>query len=227
MRRIFDSGEDYHLRTARMISKQAWGIEPDAVEKIHRSAAKTVNFGLLYGLNVAGLAHQIGCTVDAADSIKRAVLGKFKVLDRWIRERLEETRQSGDAWTWWNGGRARRRPLWDIGDRDETKRATAERSSWNTPIQGTASDFCLASLIECVRWLKGSTLKTKLVMTVHDSLIFEVPQNELEIVAGKVDEIMSSWNSNGVPLKVDLEVGKSWGSLESYDIDTQEQAYGS
>ena len=228
MLEIFNAGDDYHQRTARMISKQAWGIDPDDVEKKHRSQAKTVNFGLLYGMNSAGLAYQLGISVDDADAIKRAVLGKFKILSKWINERLAETRKSGHAWTWWDGQPARRRPLLDVGDSNDAKRLTAERSSWNTPIQGTASDFCLASLIECVNWLlernqDPSVGTTRLVMTVHDSLIFEVPEKELNDVAAQVERIMTSWDSNGVPLKVDLEVGRSWGSMEAFTLgDTSE-----
>jgi len=222
MREIFDSGDDYHLRTAKMISKQAWGIEPDKIEKKHRSQAKTVNFGLLYGMHSAGLAHQLEISIDAAEAIKKAVLGKFNVLSKWINSRLSETRKTGHAWTWWDGGRARRRPLLGVGDSNDAKRSTAERSSWNTPIQGTASDFCLASLIQCVNWVKARNADpnlgvTKLVMTVHDSLLFEVPEDELEEIAECVKTTMTSWEANGVPLKVDLEVGRSWGSLEPYE----------
>ena len=223
MRAIFDSGEDYHQKTALMIAKQTWGIDPDEVEKKHRSQAKTVNFGLLYGMNSAGLAHQLGITVDDADAIKRAVLGKFKVLNSWINERLNETRKSGYAWTWWRGKKARRRPLLGVGDTDDGRRLTAERSSWNTPIQGTASDFCLASLIKCVSWIKQRNAdpdlsNVRLVMTVHDSLIFEVAESDLDEVASQVVETMTSWDSNGVPLKVDLEVGKAWGSMEHFEL---------
>ena len=224
MRAIFDSGDDYHLRTAKMISQQAWGIPPEQVKKQHRSQAKTVNFGLLYGMNSAGLAHQLEISVDEAEAIKKAVLGKFNVLSRWINARLNETRKTGHAWTWWDGFPARRRPLLGVGDSNDAKRLTAERSSWNTPIQGTASDFCLASLIQCVDWVKSRNANpnlgtTKLVMTVHDSLLFEVPEDEIVEVAKCVRDTMTSWESNGVPLKVDLELGKSWGSLEPYELE--------
>lgn len=218
MRGIFEAGVDYHLRTAQLVSQTAWGIPPEQVEDKHRSQAKGFNFGLLYGQGDSALAQNIGCTVQQAGRIREAILGKFSVLARWIQEMLQYATKNGHAWTWWDGHRARRRPLWRIADDNDAGASVARNSAHNTPIQGTASDFCIASLIECVRWIEGDNLENdvKLCLPVHDALLFEVRADMLPEVHANVMRIMQSWNSNGVPLIADAKAGPSWGSLEKY-----------
>lgn len=218
---IFASGEDYHMRTAQMIAPFAWGVRDwaaldAATKKKYRSGAKAVNFGLLYGRGDKALAKGIGCTADEAAKIRRAVLGQFTSLDRWINQMRDRAQRSGETWTWWDGEPARRRPLWRIGEPDSGVAGNAERSAWNTPIQGTGSEFCLASVAECVKWLREDCVPAKLVLTVHDSIVFEVLDEAVpEVVAG-ARAIMEGWPSKGVHLAVDAEVGKSWGSLSAY-----------
>lgn len=214
---IFKSGQDYHQRTAEMISKVAWGISPEQVTKEHRTKAKTVNFGLLYGMAPHSLAKKIGCTTEEAEKIKTAIYGKFPKLQRWCQEQLQGARKTGKVWTFWNGDRARYRPMFRIADPDEQVRNRAENGSWNTPIQGSASDYCLASLAECVFWIRREKIPAKLVITVHDSLLFEVEKTALSEIMDNVPKIMGSWPSNGVPLVVDGEIGDSWGELEKID----------
>lgn len=211
---IFQSGVDFHQRTAEMVSKIAWGIEPDKVTSEHRSLAKAINFGILYGKTARTFAKDFKISVEAAQKIIDAILGKFVVLAKWCRERLAETRKTGLSYTWWDGKLARRRQLWQIADMDDGIRSNAENGAVNTPVQGTASEFCVASLTECVRWIREDGLRTKLVLPVHDSLLFDVPEDEVEEVSWKVRQIMTSWNSNGMPLVVDEERGLSWGSLK-------------
>jgi uracil-DNA glycosylase family 4 len=212
---IFTSGVDYHLRTAQMVAKTAWGLEADQITDEHRTAAKTINFGVLYGLGDEGLAAQIGCSADQAGAVRAAIMGKFKVLDRWIQAQLRASRNTGEAWTWWDGVKARCRSLWQIGDQDDFKRSVAEHSSWNTPIQGTASDFCIASLVACVQWIKSAGLypAVKLVLPVHDSLLFEVREDLVTMVVTKAREIMLGWNSGPVPMDVGVKTGRAWGHL--------------
>ena len=219
---IFKSGEDYHLRCAKLISQTAWGVHPDNVLPggEYRSKAKGFVFGLLYGMTDGGLARRMGCTKAEAARIRKAVLGSFPQLAQWIRERLDEARKTGWTYTWWDGQKARQRTLWQVAqqgdDDDEGARITAENSSFNTPCQGTASDFCLASVVSTVQWLLEDLLPAKLVITVHDSIILEVEEDALAEVAYGLHGQMTQWNSNGVPLVVDMEVGKSWGSLVDY-----------
>ena len=217
MRAIFREGVDYHQRTAELIAPIAWGIPASQTTKEHRSMAKTVNFGVLYGMSAPALAARMGCRTAQAEAIVEALFGKFQRLRAWTRECLAHARSAGDAETWWAGRVARRRDLAAIGEADELKRGSAENSSWNTPVQGTASDFCLASVVEVVRWLREDAVPAKLVLTVHDSLLLEVRDDCIEEVASQVRRIMRSWPSEGVPLDVDLETGPTWGDLHHYE----------
>lgn len=214
---IFRSGTDYHMRTAQLISKLAWGIEPSQVDKTHRTAAKAFNFGLLYGKTNETLARDLGIKVVQAARIREAIFGQFKGLAKWCRDRLFETRAEGVAWTAWDGKRARVRPLLGIADSQDGVRQNAENSAVNTPVQGTASDYCISSLDACVRWLVEERVPAKLILPVHDSLLFDVRNDAVEEVLHVVPRIMCDWPSNGVPLSVDAEMGESWGSLKKVE----------
>lgn len=213
---MFNSGEDFHTATAKLIAPIYWGIKAEEVGSKHRSAAKSFNFGLLYGMTDGGLAKRLGCSVADAGRLRKAIMGKWSVLAEWMAARMKETRRTGVAWTWWAGERARCRPLIGIAAQDNLARSKAENSSINTPVQGTASDFMLASIVEIVDWLLADAVPAKLVLTVHDSVIFEVREDAVEeVVLGAID-IMQSHDSKGVPLKVDAEVGTSLGDLEAW-----------
>jgi DNA polymerase-1 len=218
MIKVFQSDEDYHLRTAKMVAREAWGIAPGDVTDEHRTIAKTINFGVLYGQDDENLAAQIGCTVQVAAAVRKAIMGRFSVLDNWTKAQIKETRQTGHTWTYWQGKRARRRPLWAIADAEGHAKGTATRGSFNTPIQGTASDYCLASVVKIVRWILDEDIPAKLVLTVHDSVMLEVLESEAISVALTVQNIMETWPSGDVPLVADLKMGPSWGSLEKLEI---------
>lgn len=224
MKAIFEEGVDYHQKTAEMISDLAWGIKPEQVKDQHRSGAKTVNFGLLYGQGIPALSHGIGCNYQQAERIKDAILGEFTDLNKWIRFQERRTKKYGDTWTYWEGKKARVRPLFNAAHPDEKLRASAERCSYNTPVQGTASDFCLAALIDCVGWLRDDCVPAKLILTVHDSLVFQVHQDALEEVAGGVKDIMGERDCGGVKLDVDVGFGKAWGEMVEYRTDAEEVA---
>lgn len=213
MIRIFDLGQDFHQRTAELVSKLAWGIEPGQVEDKHRSEAKAFNFGLLYGEGDAALAKSIGCSVAQAARLRGAILGRLRDLDRFIKRCLAESKRDGYAWTWWEGERARRRPLFKLGSEDSEERSRAEHGSWNTPIQGTASEYCLRSLVEVVRLIEAG-LPAELVLSVHDSIVLECRERDVELVAGAGQEAMLRWDSGPVKLVADMKVGPSLGSLE-------------
>jgi len=214
---VFRSGRDYHMRTAQIISKQAWGISPNKVTKNHRTMAKSVNFGLFYGMSTGTLAKNIGCSKEEAQKIQNAVFGSFPDLKRWCDNHVQAARREGCAYTYWKNNRARVRPLFRIADQDDHVRKTAENGSFNTPVQGTASDFCLASLARCVEWLVKERFPAKLVLTVHDSLLFEVDEKHRDELIDSAKHLMTDWESNNVPLVVDAEIGKTWGKLEGLD----------
>jgi DNA polymerase-1 len=210
---IFRSGLDYHRRTAEMIAKTAWGIEPSQIESKHRTAAKAVNFGVLYGQGPAALAATIGVTVQEAQRIMRALFGSFPQLNEWTQACLREARATGFIWTWWAGDRARRRPMWRLADEDSEVRSRAEHGSWNTPVQGTATEFCTQALVRVVHWILADRVPARLVLPVHDALLLEVRKDWTQRVAEHAKEIMLSFDSDGVPLDVDTEIGPAWGSL--------------
>lgn len=218
MMAVFARGEDLHQRTAEWIAPIVWHIKPEEVKKPHRSAAKAFNFGILYGMGDEGIAERAGCSVAEAQRIREAVMGRFKQLDRWVKERLSYTRWTGYAWTWWDGQDARRRPLFEVGDRGHDERskkdrARAEHSSWNTPIQGTGSEFLVASMVEIVNYILDNGLPAMVCMPVHDSLLMQIREDVVDEVLSESKRIMTSWNSAGVPLTVDVEIGPSWGDL--------------
>ncbi len=213
---IIRAGVDYHQTTAELVSQIAWGIPPEKVTSEHRSAAKIINFGLIYGMGDASLAAKIGCSVAMAARIREAILGKFKRLAAWIRERLAETRRTGDTWTYWDGEPARRRQLWGIASPDDEERSNAENGSFNTPVQGTANDFCEASLAMICDWLEADRLDAMLCLSVHDSVILEINREDLHEVAHQVSRIMTSHNGMGINMAVDMKWGSSWGSLVEY-----------
>lgn len=214
MRQIFVDGDDYHMRTAKLIAKQAWNIEPGAVEKKHRSATKAVVFGLMYGKTAFSLARDLECSVEQAEAVVAAIMGKFKEFARFKRACLKEARQTGHIWSWWEGDRFRRRPLWRVKDADEKSRRGAENASINSPIQAGASDLTLDALVEIVDWIEGDGVPAKLVLTVHDSIMVEARDDVVDEVVQTLPEIMTQ-RDIGVPLEVDVEVGPTWGNLEA------------
>lgn len=222
MKQIFIDGKDYHQGTAELISQVAWGITPEEVEKKHRSFAKQVNFGLVFGMTDEGLAERLGCSVAEARKIRQAVLGTFTKLDRWIKNQLAFGRKYGGVWVPWDDESAKWRPLWKIADDKFGVRNNAENSTFNTPIQGKASYYCLASIPETVRWvIEDRVPRTKVVLTVHDSILFETPRKHVDEVVHCGREIMTQWDSGGVPLVVDAEVGPYWGSLKKYATEKE------
>lgn len=216
---IFRSGVDYHQRTAELISKVAWGIAPARVEKRHRGIAKNINFACLYNAGDEKIAAMAGCSLDEARRAKTAILGKFRRFAEWCDEQVAEARRTGYVWTRWAGERARRRSLWRIGDHDDAAAAAARNAAINTPVQGTASDYLIASLAACVDWISDGGLedRVKLVLPVHDQLLFEVRDDHVPVVVETARRIMTSWPSEGVPLVVDVETGQAWGSLQHYE----------
>lgn len=218
MLQIFKSGIDYHLRTAQLVSQVAWGILPEKVEKKHRSIAKSVNFGVLYGKTANTLANEWNIPKRKAQQIVDAIMGNFKKLNAWCAQQEALAAKTGFVHTWWDGTIARHRPLFRIADRDDKTASVARNGARNSPIQGTASEFCIASLVESVDWIENDNLENdvKLILPVHDALMFEVRESMVEECIGTVREIMTGHNSNNVPLDVDFKVGDAWGSMAEH-----------
>ena len=235
MRQIYAEGRDYHSETAAMIAPSAWGVEFEkATDQMWkddpvraqlmddiRRAAKVVNFGLLYGMGDATLAKATKTTIDQAKAMRAAIFGKLRVLKKWVENCLRLARSQGYSSTTWEGQDARRRYLWNIAiegrsDHANKLRSNAENGAFNSPVQGTASDYCMASLKAIDDYLRDEGIDGKVVMTVHDSIIIELADDHILEAVPEIEKLMTQWWSDGVPLVVDVEVGQSWGALDSW-----------
>lgn len=224
MAELFKSGVDFHLGTAKLISQLAWGIPPEQVGKPHRTGAKAFNFGIAYGKTDRSLAYELGIEVERAAQIRAAIFGKFVRYGVWCREAIGEARDIGGCWTYWEGERARFRPLWRIADESEEGKFAASKAkngAINTPIQGTASDFCVASISKLVDAHDRGELNAEVILPVHDSIMLLAPENDWQSAARTARDAMQTypWCTDFVPLEVDIEVGTKWGSLEKAELN--------
>lgn len=226
---VFERGGDPHRETAEALSEALWGspfadcggLTGEALadeQGRRRGVCKGIVFGTIYGQGPPALAAMTGLTEKEAERAQDLVMGRFRVLRRWIERTAAQASRTGETWTWWMDGRGRRRPVPDIGEQDPGKAGHGKRQAYNTPVQGTGSEFCLASLVACVRWLVETRFPAKLVMTVHDSLIFEVAEDFVDALIEHATAIMVGWPSGKVEIAVDVEVGDDWGSLEGYTL---------
>lgn len=211
---LFRSGKDFHLGTALMVAP-ILGVDPATVDKAHplRDKAKTINFGVLYGKDAYGLAMELGISKREGATLVEAILGKFKKLAAWIQKCLQNGRRLGYTQTWWNGRWTRRRNLPDLAGWNDDARKTAERSTWNTPIQGTAAEFTNASLGQIQQWLDATGFPAKLVLTVYDSICSEVRSDMVDEYKAKAQSIMEGHFSNNVPIVAEFKAGPSWGTM--------------
>lgn len=230
MKVVFLSGVDFHQATAELIAPIVWKVHACPlckvqgchVTKAHRSQAKSFNFALMYGMTDNTVAENLGISVAMAKTIRAAILGKFRKFAAWLLQRLAESRKTGVAWTWWDGRKAHCRNLFKIKDQaNDGARINAENSAGNTPIQGSASFYGLASVPALVQWILATPVllraDTRVVATVHDSIVLEVRDDLLHMVAAKLDAVMRGWPTRtGVPLDVDLKMGTRWGSMVKY-----------
>jgi uracil-DNA glycosylase family 4 len=222
MRNLFASDADFHLETAKLISRTAWGIGPEKVTSEHRQKAKAVGFACLYGKEAFGLSRQLGCSEDEAASMLDATLGRFTELRRYLRETVAQARRDGGVWVYWRGRPAQFRRIAGLGetgdDKDSrSKRGHGERQALNTPIQGGAAYYCNASLWPIVRRVLAERIPARVINTVHDSIYTCVRQDYVGRVARIVREAMLSHDSGKVPLAVEFKAGERWGSLEKYE----------
>jgi DNA polymerase-1 len=216
----FKNGIDIHTNGATLCCEAAWKLPRAKWDKMtkderdpYRSQIKTVIFGRLYGKTDKGIAREFGVSVGTIVQINKMIWGRYKKLERFMQACVTESRRTGEAWTWWDGGRARVRPIWRILDQDQAMRAHYERTAGNTSVQGTAAEFATASLSPIVEWLVGDAVPGQLVCTVHDSIMLNVHRSAAYEARYQLKRIMLSHNSNGVPLGVDVKWGPSWGSL--------------
>jgi DNA polymerase-1 len=198
----FAAGEDIHRATAAEIFNRRL----DEVSAQERRYAKVINFGLIYGMSAFGLAQQLGLERATAKAYIESYFTRYPGVARYMEETRRAARERGYVET----VLGRRLWLTDIRSSNAARRAGAERAAINAPMQGTAADLIKLAMIAVQDWLDRERLATRLIMQVHDELVFEVPEAELERVRAHVPELMGSVASLKVPLVVDVGAGKNW-----------------
>jgi len=200
-------GDDIHTLTA----SQVFGVPPLMVTADHRRQAKVVNFGIVYGLSAFGLSQNLGIEPAEAKQFINAYFERYSGVRAFIDRTLEEARREGKVRTLFG----RVRPIPDINSKNANLRGFAERTAVNTPLQGTAADLIKIAMIRIDTALRDRELKSRMTLQVHDELVFEVPEAEIDVMRTLVREQMEKVHPLTVPLLVEIGVGTNWRDLES------------
>ena len=198
----FRNGEDIHTRTAA----EVFGVMPQMVSPEMRRGAKVVNFGIVYGQTAFGLATQLGIPKKEAEAYIRNYFERYRGVRQWIDATIAEVRESGFTRTMF--GRIRSIP--DMDSKNPNARGFAERTAVNTPLQGTAADLIKLAMIRIDRAIAGKGLAARMLLQVHDELVFEVPPEERDKVTELVKREMENVAELRVPLVVEVGVGPNW-----------------
>lgn len=204
MLKAFANNEDIHRATAAEI----FGVETAAVDNEQRRYAKVINFGLIYGMSAFGLAQNLNIERSAAQSYIERYFARYPGVREYMQSTREIAKQKGYVETYFG------RRLWvpEINSPNGMRRAGAERAAINAPMQGTAADLIKLAMIAVDKWLREEKLQTKLIMQVHDELVLEVPEAELNLIKQKLPELMQSVAKLDVPLLAEVGVGSNWES---------------
>ncbi len=201
----FRRGDDIHTLTA----SQVFGVGPLLVTPEHRRQAKAVNFGIVYGLSPFGLSQQLGIETKEAKRFIDAYFEKYAGVRAFLDRTLDEARREQQVKTLFG----RVRPIPDINSRNPSQRGFAERTAVNTPLQGTAADLIKIAMIRIDEAMRERNLRSRMTLQVHDELVFEVPEDELEVMQSLVREYMEKVRELEVPLVVEIGVGPNWRDL--------------
>ena len=202
MLKAFAEGEDIHRATAAEI----FGIAPEEVQSEQRRYAKVINFGLIYGMSAFGLAQNLGIERGAASNYIDRYFARFA----GVKQYMDETRLQAKARGYVETVFGRRLWLPEINSPNGPRRAGAERAAINAPMQGTAADLIKLAMIAVQAWIENEKLGTRMIMQVHDELVLEVPEAELELVRVKLPELMAGVATLNVPLVAETGVGPNW-----------------
>jgi DNA polymerase-1 len=203
--RAYQNNEDIHTLTA----SEVFGVPPETMDKETRNRAKAVNFGIVYGISPFGLATQLGIPQSEAKAYIERYFARYAGVHEFIEKTLAETRKTGSVRTLFG----RIRPIPDIESRNPNQRGFAERTAINTPLQGTAADLIKLAMIAIDRKLTERKLKTRMVLQVHDELLFEVPADENVEIEELVRAEMEGVIKLSVPLVADLAFGPNWRDM--------------
>lgn len=200
----FKNGEDVHRRTAA----EVFGVPPESVNPEQRRYAKTINFGLIYGMGQYGLAKSLGIDNLSAKNFIDRYFARYPGVAEYMQRTKEQAAQQGYVETLFG----RRLYLPDIRAANANRRAGAERAAINAPMQGTASDLIKRAMVAVSDWLRSEGLQSRLIMQVHDELVLEVVNSELDLVRGKLPQIMAKVDGGllAVPLVAEVGNGEDW-----------------
>jgi DNA polymerase-1 len=201
----FRTGQDIHERTAQ----EVFGIGPMAQTPEHRRASKAINYGIIYGLSPFGLSQQIGVTQKEAAQFIAAYFDRYRGVKQYLDNVLAEVRQTGVAKTLFG----RIRPIPDITSPQIQIRNFAERTALNSPLQGTAADLIKLAMIAIHKRLTAEKLQARMILQVHDELLFEAPEGERQPLAKLVREEMENVYKLDVPLEVEVCTGPNWRDM--------------
>ncbi|MDR3157988.1 MAG: DNA polymerase I [Zoogloeaceae bacterium] len=198
----FTQGEDVHCATAAEI----FGVDANQVNADQRRVAKTINFGLIYGMSAFGLARNLGLERRAAQNYIERYFTRYPGVARYMETTRERARVQGYVETVFG----RRLNLPEIASSNAGRRQGAERAAINAPMQGTAADIIKLAMLSVQRWLESERLKSRILLQVHDELVLEVPENERAAVREAIPRLMSEVAQLAVPLLVEVEEGENW-----------------
>jgi DNA polymerase-1 len=198
----FEKGEDVHRRTAAEVA----GIDPDTVTAEQRARAKAINFGIIYGSTAFGIANQLGIASADAQATIDTYFERYRGVRRFLDETIRRAREEGFVRTLLG----RRRWLPDLASRNRVLRQAGERMAVNTVIQGTAADLIKKTMVEVHEALAAEAPEVRMILQVHDELVFEVPTGLVDPIRERVRDIMQGVYALRVPLDVDVGVGATW-----------------
>ena len=201
----FKEDQDIHTQTAA----EVLGVSSKMVNSEMRRMAKAINFGLMYGLSAFGLSKQLKISIEKAKEYIEKYFSRYAHVKKFMEGIIEEAKEKGYVETMMG----RRRYLPDLKSANPQLRGLAERMAINTPIQGSAADLIKIAMLHIVKRFEKEKLKTKMILQVHDELVFEVPTPEIEKVKKLVQEEMEGAFQISVPIKVDIHTGPTWGDM--------------
>ena len=207
MSQSFIDGTDVHKATAALI----YGVAPDAVTQEMRRTAKTINFGVIYGMSAFRLARDLGISRTQASQFIENYFAQYSSVDAFIKDTIKKTEETG----WVETLFGRRRPIMNINSRNKLEKAAAERIAVNTPVQGSAADIVKTAMLAVSDALKTSASPARLLLQVHDELIFECPDDKatIDTTIALIKDKMENAVKLNVPLRVSIEYGKNWGEF--------------
>jgi DNA polymerase-1 len=198
----FNAGEDLH----RFVGARIFGVEPGEVTPLMRTKVKAMSYGLAYGLSAFGLSKQLRIEVSEAKELMADYFARFGAVRDYLRSVVEQARIDGYTTTIFG----RRRPFTDLTSTNRVLRENAERQALNSPIQGSAADIMKIAMLGVAADIRGRGLGSRMLLQVHDELVFEVAPGELEALTGIVRDRMGHAADLTVPLEVQIGTGPNW-----------------